>query len=86
MWYVLNNVGRQTPGVEVGGIFCHWYYEMALKSPLSAPRVDGAITGLTIALSELIYIPDEKEKAEIMNQKQVNETEAKESKESVEQL
>jgi len=71
LWYVINNVGRQTPAVEVGGIFCHWYYEMALKAPLSSPRIDGAVEGLEIALSELIYIPDDKEKDEILKRQQV---------------
>ncbi len=69
LWYVINNVGRQTPSVEVGGIFSHWYHEMALKRPLSAPRVDEAVRALEIALSELNYVPDPKEKEEIMKRK-----------------
>lgn len=77
LWYVINNVGRQTPGVEVGGIFCHWYYEMALKAPLSSPRIDGAVEGLEIALSEIIYVPDDKEREEIAKRaSQVQEHEA----------
>lgn len=67
LWYVINNVGRQTPCVEVGGIFCHWYYEMALKRALSAPRVANAVDALELALSEIIYIPDQQEKQEILN-------------------
>lgn len=62
LWYVINNVGRQTPAAEVAGIFSHWYYEMALKRALSAPRIDGAVDALNEALSNVIYIPDEKEK------------------------
>lgn len=69
LWYVINNVGRQTPAVEVGGIFCHWYHEMALKRPLSAPRIDGAVVALSAALSDVIYVPDEKEKAELMKER-----------------
>ena len=66
LWYVLNHTGRQTPGVEVGGIFCHWNYEMALKRALSAPRVDTAVLALALAISEIIYVPDEKEREEII--------------------
>lgn len=70
LWYVINNVGRQTIGIEVGGIFCHWFYEMALRRPLNVPRVDNAVTALELAISEIIYIPDEKEKEEIMKRYQ----------------
>ncbi len=66
LWYVINNVGRQTPSVEVGGIFNHWYYEVSLKRALSAPRVDGAVEALAVALSEVIYMPDDAERAEII--------------------
>jgi intracellular multiplication protein IcmP len=66
LWYVINNVGRQTPAAEVGGIFSHWYYEMALKRPLSAPRVDSAVDALEVALTEVMYVPDDKEKEEIL--------------------
>lgn len=72
LWYVINNVGRQTPNVEVGGIFSHWYYETALKRPLNAPRVDGAVLALEIALSELNYVPTEQEKAEIQQRSESN--------------
>ncbi len=73
LWYVINNVGRQTPCVEVAGIFSHWYYEMALKRPLSVPRVDSAVHALQIALTEVIYIPDEKEKMEILKRQENNQ-------------
>ena len=65
LWFVINNVGRQTPGEEVGGIFCHWYNELALKRPLSMPVVDAAVDALELALSEILYIPDDKEREEI---------------------
>lgn len=70
LWYVLNNVGRQTPAAEVGGIFCHWYNELALKRPLSVPVVEAAVDALELALSEVIYVPDEKERQEIMKRHQ----------------
>lgn len=66
LWYVVNNVGKQTPGVEVGGIFCHWYNELALRRPLSVPVVGAAVDALELALSDVIYMPDEKEREEIM--------------------
>ncbi len=80
LWYVINNVGRQTPAVEVGGIFSHWYYEMALKRPLSAPRIDGAVEALNEALSNIIYIPDEKEKEAIIKERDAVAKAAKETK------
>jgi intracellular multiplication protein IcmP len=70
LWYVINNVGKQTPGAEVGGIFCHWYNELALKRPLSVPRVNAAVDALETALSNIIYVPDEKEREEIMKRHQ----------------
>ena len=69
LWYVLNNVGRQTIAAEVGGIFCHWQMEAALKQPLSVPIVAEAVQGLEMALSETIYTPTEAEKKEIKEKK-----------------
>lgn len=70
LWYVINNVGRQTIGAEVGAVFCHWYYEMSLKRALNVPKVDGAVDALELALSEILYIPDDKEKDEIYKRHQ----------------
>lgn len=70
LWYVLNNVGRQTPAAEVGGIFCHWYNELALKRPLSVPVVEAAVDALELALSDVLYVPDEKERQEILKRHQ----------------
>lgn len=66
LWLTLNNVGRQTPGAEVGGLYNHWYHECELKSPMSMPIVDGAVDALDLALKEIIYMPDDKERDEIM--------------------
>lgn len=66
LWYVINNVGRQTPAVEVGGIFNHWYYEVGMKRALSTPKVEGAVEALSLALSEVMYMPTDEEKAEIL--------------------
>jgi len=68
LWYVINNVGRQTPAVEVGGIFNHWYYEVGMKRALSTPKVEGAVEALDVALSEVMYMPSDEEKAEILQQ------------------
>lgn len=65
LFYVINNVGRQTPLAEVGGIFAHWNTETALKRALSVPTVIDAVNALDLAMSEIIYVPDEKEKEEI---------------------
>jgi len=65
LWYTINSVGRQTPFSEVGGVFCHWNYEMALRRPLFAPRVEEAVDALAVALSEVIYQPTDEEKEEI---------------------
>ncbi len=68
LWYVINNVGRQTPAVEVGGIFNHWYYEIGMKRALSTPKVEEAVEALSLALSEVIYIPTDEEKAAMTKQ------------------
>lgn len=65
LWFVLNNVGRQTPHAEVGGIFCHWDIEMLLKRPLSVPMVDEAVDALQNALNEVLYTPDDEEREAI---------------------
>lgn len=72
LWYVINNVGRQTIGAEVGAVFCHWYYEMSLKRALFVPKVDAAVDAVELALSEILYIPDDKEKDEIHKRHQEN--------------
>ncbi len=77
LWYVINNVGRQTPSVEVGGIFSHWYYEMALKRSLSAPRVIDAVDAFELALNDIIYVPTEAEKEEILKRHETQRSAAK---------
>lgn len=70
LWYILNNVGRQTPAVEVGGIFSHWYSELALKRPLSVPDISGAVVALEAAISDILYVADDKEREEIYKRHQ----------------
>jgi intracellular multiplication protein IcmP len=59
MWYMLNSVGRHTAIVEISGAFSHWVAENKLGLPLYVPMVDEAVRGLEIAISEVIYKPDE---------------------------
>lgn len=65
-WYTLNNVGRQTPVVEVAGVHAHWLAEKSLGISLSVPCVKEAVKGLEIAISEMIYIPTPEEKDELL--------------------
>jgi intracellular multiplication protein IcmP len=59
LWYTLNTVGRQTPFPEVAGIFAHWVAERDMGRKLMVPMVEEATTALEVALTEIIYKPDE---------------------------
>ncbi|HLB42389.1 MAG TPA: type IVB secretion system coupling complex protein DotM/IcmP [Gammaproteobacteria bacterium] len=61
LWYTLNMVGRQTPFVEVAGVFAHWIAEKEAGRKLIVPTVEEATKALEIALSEVVYRPDEEE-------------------------
>ncbi|OGT38599.1 MAG: hypothetical protein A3F12_06915 [Gammaproteobacteria bacterium RIFCSPHIGHO2_12_FULL_38_14] len=61
LWYTLNTVGRQTPFVEVAGIFAHWIAEKEAGKKIIVPMVDEATKALEIALLEVVYRPDETE-------------------------
>jgi intracellular multiplication protein IcmP len=60
MWYTLNMVGRQTPFVEVAGVFAHWVAEKHAGRRLAVPMVEEATKALEAALKEVVYRPDEK--------------------------
>lgn len=60
LWYTLNVVGRQTPFIEVAGIFAHWIAERDAGRKLMVPMVEEATNAVVIALKEVIYKPDEK--------------------------
>lgn len=60
LWYILNNVGRQTAFVEVSGVFAHWLVEKELHRKLSVPMIHEAVTGLEKSISMVIYQPEEK--------------------------
>ena len=59
MWYMLNSVGRYTAVSEIAGAFAHWLAEKKLGLPLMVPMVEEAVKGLEVALSEVLYKPDE---------------------------
>jgi len=59
-WYTLNTVGRQTPFIEVAGIFAHWIAEKEAGRKLLVPMVEEATNALELALKEVVYRPDEK--------------------------
>lgn len=61
LWYVLNTVGRQTPFVEVAGVFAHWLAEKEAGKKVLVPMVEEATKALELALKEVVYRPDEEE-------------------------
>ena len=54
-------MGRQTPFVEVAGIFAHWVAEKEAGRKLIVPMVEEATNALEIALKEVVYNPDEED-------------------------
>lgn len=61
LWYTLNTVGRQTPFIEVAGIFAHWVAENEAGRRLLVPMVEEATNAVELALKEVVYRPDENE-------------------------
>jgi len=59
LWYVLNNVGRQTPWCEAAGVFAHWIAEKEIGRGLRIPMVEEATNALELALKDIIYKPDD---------------------------
>lgn len=59
LWYTLNTVGRQTPFVEVAGVFAHWIAEKEAGRKLLVPMVEEASKALELALKEVVYKPEE---------------------------
>lgn len=59
LWYVLNTVGRQTAVPEAAGPYAHWQAEKRWGGPLRTPMIDTAVKGLEVALSEILYEPEE---------------------------
>jgi len=61
LWYVLNCVGRQVSVPEVAGIYAHYFAERELGRALTVPMVDEATNAFELAISNVIYVPDEGE-------------------------
>jgi intracellular multiplication protein IcmP len=59
MWYVLNTVGRQTPFIEVAGVFAHWKAEKESGKKLLVPMVEEATKAVELVLKEVVYRPDD---------------------------
>lgn len=59
LWYTLNTVGRQTPFVEVAGVYAHWLAEKECGRRLMVPVIDEATKALEVALKEILYRRDE---------------------------
>lgn len=72
-WYVLNSVGRQTPCCESAAVQAHFLAEKALGRALSVPMIGEATKALELALNDIIYIPGEEEKEQLL--KAANEAE-----------
>lgn len=59
LWYTLNTVGRQTPFIEVAGVFAHWIAEREAGRKLFVPMIDEATNAVVVMLKEVLYRRDE---------------------------
>lgn len=59
LWYTLNTVGRQTPFIEVAGIFAHWVAEKEAGVALRVPMIDEATKALEVALTEVVITTED---------------------------
>jgi intracellular multiplication protein IcmP len=55
LWYMLNNMGRQTAFCEVAGPWAHLIAENELGRPLFRPIVDKAVDALEDSLSKILF-------------------------------
>lgn len=67
-WYVLNSAGRQTYFVEAAGVYAHFLVEKSLGRALSVPYVKEAVKALQLALDDILYVPSEEEKEQLLSQ------------------
>lgn len=58
-WYMMNTVGRQTPFIEVAGVFSHWVAEKNAGRKLYVPMIEEATNAVELALKEVVYRRDE---------------------------
>jgi intracellular multiplication protein IcmP len=59
LWYTLNTVGRQTPFIEVGGVFAHWVAERDAEKKLIVPMIEEATNAVELALKDIVYRRDD---------------------------
>lgn len=67
-WYVLNNVGRQTPSIESAGVHAHFLAERALNRKMTVPMVQEAVKALQYAIDEIIYEPSNEEREKLIEE------------------
>lgn len=60
LWYVLNQVGGDTPWVEGAAVWAHMSAEEQYRRTLNTPMIGGAVDGLKEALQELCWLPSPK--------------------------
>ncbi len=59
LWFMLNNVGRQTANVEAAGPFAHWLAEKELGRKIMTPMIEEATNALEEAVQAMKYTRDE---------------------------
>lgn len=59
LWYMLNNIGRQTAYPEVAGPFAHWLIEKRMHRKLHSPMIREASKALEAAINDVLYTPPE---------------------------
>lgn len=67
-WYVLSSAGRQTYFVEASGVYAHFLVEKSLGRALSVPYVKESVKALQVALDDILYVPSEEEKEQLLSQ------------------
>ena len=68
LWYMLNNVGRQTAFAEIAGPFGHWRAEKAMRRRINTPMVEEGVKAFKGAIATIVYTGD-KEKWELTLEK-----------------
>ena len=67
MWYVLQNIGRQSVLSEGGAALAHFLYEAKSQTAIAEPQLDKAVNGLEMAMMNFKYMPSDQIKYEAMH-------------------
>ena len=67
MWYVLQNIGRQSVLSEGAAPLAHFLYEAKSQTAIAEPQLDKAVTGLEMAMMNFKYMPSDQAKYEAMH-------------------